>query len=70
MKGKVHMSNPRLKGSLAIARALGVSSKTVQRYGRKGLIPVVKLGEHTSPWTISRADLEQLKRPLLPENKD
>ena len=64
------MSNRTLRGSAAIARALGCSSKTVQRYGRKGLLPVQKLGEHTSPWTIDRRDLEKLKRPLLHENED
>jgi hypothetical protein len=61
----MNTSNPRLRGSPAIAKVLDCSPKTIQRKGRSGELPLRKDGDRTSPWTIDRDDLDRLRRPLL-----
>ncbi|TVR11946.1 MAG: helix-turn-helix domain-containing protein [Salinarimonadaceae bacterium] len=56
------MADPVLRGSQAIARALGVSKRTVLRMAKDKRIPAFKAGEHTSPLQIKREDLDLLPR--------
>lgn len=55
------MTEPILRGSKAIARALGCSASTVKRLAAKGRLPTFKLGNKTSPLSIKRADLARMR---------
>lgn len=55
-------------GTTAIARALGVSAKTVQRMIAAGkLKEAFRTGDHTSPWKCPLAAIERIRRPAATE---
>lgn len=51
-----------LVGTAVIARALGVSRRTVERMIARGELKAVKVRANTSPWRATREEVERLKR--------
>lgn len=51
-----------LRGSKAIAKALGCSDRTVRRMAKDGRLSTFKTGAGTSPLTVERKALAQTRR--------
>ena len=51
-----------LRGSKAIAKALGCSDRTVRRMAKDGRLPAFKTGAGTSPLRVERKALAQMRR--------
>ncbi|MGO4389456.1 helix-turn-helix domain-containing protein [Microvirga sp. 2YAF29] len=57
------MDNDRLvRSARVIAKALGVSERTVRRWNAKGIIQARKINGLTSPLTARKSDIDRLKR--------
>lgn len=55
------MTESYLRGSKAIAKALGVCERTIRRKAQAGELPVIRKGKNTSPLMMDRKDIDRLR---------
>lgn len=55
------MTDRVVTGTTAIARALGICSKTVQRMIADGRLKAYRTGDHTSPWRCQLSEIERIR---------
>jgi transposase len=57
-----------LRGAACIAKALGISERTVRRMVENGTLLATKLNGRTSPLVAERSEIERLRRGANPGN--